>query len=248
MGCESRRKDVAFYKIPKSETGLLWLKHLQNSNSVQRDKCFVCAKHFEKRCFTSSRLRSRLHSSAIPTLFTESEINNAVPDATGKVTSATELLMDHDYSRKRKHQVDHSYCKVDIVNKQMQPQTVTDKKAEDSTPRAELPAENSKHSEDIAEGLVSEPLKPKATYRNPIETIEEYLSDFESGPECQPETESQEDTATDDTSDHLLLCRGCFATDVKMFDLDSMDLKQTFEEFVGKTVSVYLYLMNILRE
>ncbi|CAH0404190.1 unnamed protein product [Chilo suppressalis] len=120
---------------------------------------------------------------------------------------------------------------------------VSDKKIEDSNPKAELLADSSKHSEDIADGLVSEPLKPKATYRNPrlkikdedAEVIEEYLSDFESEPECQPETESQEDAATDDTSDQLLLCRGCFATDVKMFDLDSMDLKQTFEEFVGKT-------------
>ncbi|RVE50120.1 hypothetical protein evm_005326 [Chilo suppressalis] len=113
MGCESRRRDVAFYKIPKSETGLLWLKclklkHLQNFNSVQLD---------------NSQLRSRLHQSAIPTLFTESEINNAVPDETGNVSYAAAELIDHDYSRKRKHQ-DHSYCKVEIVKKQKQSQTV----------------------------------------------------------------------------------------------------------------------------
>ncbi|RVE42444.1 hypothetical protein evm_012901 [Chilo suppressalis] len=130
MDCERRRSNVpyvAFYKIPKSETGLLWLKclklkHLQNLNSVQLDKCFVCAKHFEKRCFTSSQLRSRLHQSAIPTLFTESEINNAVPDETGNVSYVAAELIDHDYSRKRKHQ-DYSYCKVEIVKKQKQSQT-----------------------------------------------------------------------------------------------------------------------------
>ncbi|RVE53274.1 hypothetical protein evm_002107 [Chilo suppressalis] len=86
MGCESRRKDIAFYKIPKSETP--WLKclklqHLQNFNSVQLDN-------------------------STPTLFTDSEIKNAVSDETGKVSSAAEVLMDHDYLRKRMHQDYHS--------------------------------------------------------------------------------------------------------------------------------------------
>ncbi|CAH2987965.1 unnamed protein product [Chilo suppressalis] len=39
----------------------------------------------------------------------------------------------------------------------------------------------------------------------------------------------------DDNSKQLLVCRGCFATGVKLFDLQPMNLKDTFEEFVGKT-------------
>ncbi|RVE42653.1 hypothetical protein evm_012705 [Chilo suppressalis] len=41
----------------------------------------------------------------------------------------------------------------------------------------------------------------------------------------------------DDDSDQLLVCRGCCATGVKLFDLQSMDLKNTFEEFVGQTLN-----------
>ncbi|RVE46427.1 hypothetical protein evm_008961 [Chilo suppressalis] len=42
---------------------------------------------------------------------------------TGNVSSAAEVLMDHDYSRKRKHLDDHSYCEVEIVKKQTPPYT-----------------------------------------------------------------------------------------------------------------------------
>ncbi|CAH2987967.1 unnamed protein product [Chilo suppressalis] len=48
-------------------------------------------------------------------------------------------------------------------------------------------------------------------------------------------TDQNSESDHNDKSKQLLLCRGCFATGVKLFDLQKMNLKDTFEEFVGKT-------------
>ncbi|CAH2987969.1 unnamed protein product [Chilo suppressalis] len=42
-------------------------------------------------------------------------------------------------------------------------------------------------------------------------------------------------TSKDVSPEPLLFCRGCLVTGVRLFDLQSTELKTTFEEFVGKT-------------
>ncbi|RVE42575.1 hypothetical protein evm_012772 [Chilo suppressalis] len=90
--------------------------------------------------------------------------------------------------------------------------------------------------EDRKKRTCSSTVRPYILKKQRMMTIAECLNEADESNTTPAQSSSIINTqATDETSDQLLLCRGCFATDVKMFDLESMDLKENFEEFVGKT-------------
>lgn len=98
VSCDSRRKDVNFYKFPKCETGLQkWLQlincdKLRGLSIEELQKLFVCKKHFEKRFFTQTNTRSRLAVGAYPTLFTDREIADGVPQVLTTIESKSKFL------------------------------------------------------------------------------------------------------------------------------------------------------------
>ncbi|KAJ2937540.1 hypothetical protein O0L34_g19047 [Tuta absoluta] len=117
--CGSRRRDINLYKFPKNETNILkWLncikcpKLLTLSFEVLR-KHHMCKKHFEPRFFSSSHSRSRLYTTAYPTLFTDEEIATGIPQSSLSVPEEIEWKgLDHSYALKRRHE-DHTYCSIE---------------------------------------------------------------------------------------------------------------------------------------
>lgn len=80
--CGSRYgSGVTLHKFPKTEIGLKkWLACINsvklNGLSVKElQNRYVCQKHFEKRFYTSSHLKT----SAYPTLFTQEEMDTGIP-------------------------------------------------------------------------------------------------------------------------------------------------------------------------
>ncbi|KAL0870915.1 hypothetical protein ABMA27_004745 [Loxostege sticticalis] len=111
--CGSRYgSGVTLHKFPKTEIGLKkWLACINsvklNGLSVKElQNRYVCQKHFEKRFYTSSHLKT----SAYPTLFTQEEMDTGIP-ALAFEDSENRSVFEHDYTAKpRKRHSDHTYC------------------------------------------------------------------------------------------------------------------------------------------
>lgn len=87
--CPSTRLEAILHHFPVSETlAEKWLDsigsaHLSGLSIEQLRKVFVCQKHFEAKFIT---VKNRLRLGARPTLFTESEIANGVPEKVAQKT------------------------------------------------------------------------------------------------------------------------------------------------------------------
>ncbi|KAI5633292.1 THAP domain-containing protein [Phthorimaea operculella] len=121
VNCGSRkRRDINLYKFPKNETSTKkWLNFINCpklftlSFEVLRNY-HVCKKHFEPRFFSSSHSRSRLYTTAYPTLFTDEEIATGIPQSNLVSEGLKSNGLDHAYAIKRQHE-DHSYSSIEKV-------------------------------------------------------------------------------------------------------------------------------------
>ncbi|KOB68690.1 hypothetical protein OBRU01_17786 [Operophtera brumata] len=83
-GCASLRENVRLHRFPKNKIRLeLWLDFINDDalkfrmkRGIERDDLQVCHKHFEARFITE---KSRLKTTAYPSLFLESDMLRGIP-------------------------------------------------------------------------------------------------------------------------------------------------------------------------
>lgn len=67
----AKNKSLSFHKFPMNDPNLLkkWLKNLRWKDWKPAPNSKICSVHFEKKCLIEDGKRTRLHSRAVPTIF-----------------------------------------------------------------------------------------------------------------------------------------------------------------------------------
>ncbi|CAK1601872.1 unnamed protein product, partial [Parnassius mnemosyne] len=174
--CTSRRKDVSFHMLPKSEIGLKkWLQcinceRLRSLSSQKLRKHFVCHKHFEKRFLAITRERVRLCPNAYPTLFTVSEMSTGIPQTVARIAVETEKSNnDHNYCKKRQH-LDHTYCIPEVVEKRFKASNTDNTETESDINSYQQPSTSTYES-----GTMEVPTADKNALHSPITRRKQHI-------------------------------------------------------------------------